>query len=66
MLPGNRKDGSNDPLEYLEEQGMKVNVLTDEEKEAFVDKTRDVYDEWVKSIGAELVEKAKSDMESVE
>ncbi|HKL13920.1 MAG TPA: DctP family TRAP transporter solute-binding subunit [Halanaerobiales bacterium] len=61
-----QEDGSNDPLEYLEEQGMKVNVLTDEEKEAFIEKTRDVHDEWVKTIGEDLVEKAKSDMESVE
>lgn len=59
-------DGSNDPIEYLRAQGMEVNVLTEEEKEVFVEKTRGVYDKWVKTIGEDLVEKAIKDKESVQ
>ncbi|MGM0602517.1 MAG: DctP family TRAP transporter solute-binding subunit [Bacillota bacterium] len=60
------EDGSNDPFRYLEEQGMKVNVLTDEEKELFREKTRPVYDKWVKTIGEDIVEDAVESKESVQ
>ena len=59
------EDGSNDPIEYLKEQGMKVNILTPEEKTVFKEKTQPVFNEWVDVIGEDLVEKAEADKESV-
>ncbi len=60
------EDGSNDPLKYLEAQGMKVNILTEDEKELFRDKTKPVYDKWVKTVGEDIVEDAVEDKKSVQ
>lgn len=59
------EDGSNDPLKYLEAQGMEVNVLTPEQRKVFREKTQPIYDRWIETIGEDVVEKAKEDMKSV-
>lgn len=50
------------PVKFMEEKGMTVNVLTPEDRQAFIDATRPVYDKWVKKIGPAVYEKARSDM----
>ncbi len=60
------EDGSNHPYKYLEEQGMKINILTAEEKAEFKAQTRGVYDKWKDIIGQNIVDKAESDIETAE
>lgn len=50
---------SNEMIEEIRAMGVEVTELTDEERQAFVDATRDVYDNWKDKIGAELVEMAE-------
>ncbi|MCM3691984.1 DctP family TRAP transporter solute-binding subunit [Neobacillus niacini] len=45
-------------LEKLKETGMKVNELTDEQRELFREAAKSVYDKYVPEIGEELVNKA--------
>jgi TRAP-type transport system periplasmic protein len=40
-----------DHIAYLKEQGMEVEVFTEEQKEAFKEATKPVYDEWKEKIG---------------
>ena len=51
-----------DPIAFLESKGMEVHQLTPEERAAFIEATRPVYDKWVQEIGPEVYEKAKTDM----
>jgi TRAP-type transport system periplasmic protein len=51
-----------DPIAYMEEKGMKVTRLSEEDRQAFEEATRPVYDEWVPKIGKALYETAKADM----
>lgn len=51
-----------DPVDFMERKGMHVNSLTDEERQAFIDATRSVYDQWVGKIGKDIFEKAKADL----
>ena len=46
----------------MESKGMEVHQLSDEEREAFIQATRSIYDKWVKDIGPDVYEKAKADM----
>ncbi len=55
------EDGSNNSIEFLKAQGMKVNILTDAEKKLFREKTRPVYDKWVEVVGEDLVQDAIDD-----
>jgi len=50
------------PVEYLEKKGTTVTFLTEEERQAFEDATRPVYDDWIPKIGKDLYETAKADM----
>ncbi|WP_316897592.1 DctP family TRAP transporter solute-binding subunit [Pseudodesulfovibrio indicus] len=50
------------PIAFLESKGMEVHMLTDEERAAFAEATRPLYDKWVKEIGPDLYEKAKADI----
>jgi tripartite ATP-independent transporter DctP family solute receptor len=50
------------PVEFLEEKGTSVTFLTEEERQAFEDATRPVYEEWIPKIGKDLYETAKADM----
>ncbi len=51
--------GKMEALDILKQHGMKVVVLTDQQKEAFRKETLDVYSKWKKKIGVELVEAAE-------
>ncbi len=51
-----------DPVAFVEEKGMTVTDLTDEQRKAFIEATKPLYDEWVDKIGQDLYEKAKADM----
>lgn len=46
-------------LKQIEASGVTVTSLTPEQRNAFVQATRPVYDKWSKTIGAELVKKAE-------
>ncbi len=51
--------GDNSAIEAVEALGVNVVRLTPEERQAFVDATRDVYAEWKTQIGDELVDMAE-------
>ncbi|WP_319584992.1 DctP family TRAP transporter solute-binding subunit [uncultured Pseudodesulfovibrio sp.] len=51
-----------DPIAFMEGKGMEIHMLTDEEREAFAQATRSVYDKWIQEIGPEVYEKAKADI----
>ena len=51
-------EGSTEAFDLLKSKGMDVTILTPNEMEAFKNKTKSVYDKWVKEIGAELVDAA--------
>jgi len=51
-----------DPIAFMESKGMEIHMLTDEEREAFSQATRPVYDKWIQEIGPEVYEKAKADI----
>jgi len=51
-----------DPAKFMESKGMTVTFLSDEERKAFIDATKSLYDKWVPKIGKDLYEKAKKDM----
>lgn len=46
--------------ELQENEGLKVNELTPEQKEKFIEATQSVYDEYEDEIGADLIEQAKA------
>ena len=47
-------------LKQIETAGVTVTTLTPEQRTAFVQATRPVYDKWSKTIGADLVKKAEA------
>ena len=51
-----------DPVKFAESKGMVVTNLTDEERNAFIEATKSLYEKWVPKIGKDLYEKAKKDM----
>ncbi|MEZ7196415.1 DctP family TRAP transporter solute-binding subunit [Pseudodesulfovibrio karagichevae] len=51
-----------DPIAFMKSKGMEIHMLTDEEREAFAQATRPVYDKWIQEIGPEVYEKAKADI----
>lgn len=52
-------DGDQSLIEEIKGYGVNVVTLTDEERQAFVDATRDVYADWKDKIGADLVNMAE-------
>ena len=48
-----------DYLEELKANGMEVNVLTDEQKQLFIDKSKQVYEKYEDVLGKDLIEKAR-------
>ena len=57
-----RKGLTGDDTSMIDEvkgYGVDVTTLTDEQRQAFVDKTRGVYDNWKQKIGADLVDMAE-------
>ncbi|MGM0562278.1 MAG: DctP family TRAP transporter solute-binding subunit [Pseudomonadota bacterium] len=51
-------------IDSIEEKGVEVTRLSDEERAAFVEATRGVYEEWTQEIGPDLVEKAEEAIEN--
>ena len=51
-----------DPVGYLEEKGVKVSFITDDNLHAFIEAAKPLYDKWIPKIGEEIYEKAKADM----
>lgn len=54
-----------DPYAYMQEQGMTVTRLTPEQIQEFYNATQKVRDDWTSKIGADLVQAATEDMNSV-
>ena len=52
-------DGDQSLIKEIEGHGVNVVTLTPEERQAFVDATRPVYDAWKVKIGADLVDMAE-------
>jgi len=52
-------DGDQSLIEEIKGYGVNVVTLTEEERRAFVDATRDVYDAWKDKVGADLVNMAE-------
>ncbi|WP_366654781.1 DctP family TRAP transporter solute-binding subunit [Fodinicurvata sp. EGI_FJ10296] len=46
-------------IEEIESEGVEITRLTEDERQAFVDATRGVYDEWSETIGQDLVTAAE-------
>ncbi|MDI5934468.1 DctP family TRAP transporter solute-binding subunit [Halomonas kalidii] len=47
-------------LADIQERGVNVTELTDDQHQAFVDATREVHDKWIPRIGEEIVEAARA------
>ena len=56
-------EGSTAAFDVLRKNGMEVTVLTPEQIKVFKDKTKPVFDKWVKEIGPELVKMAEKDIQ---
>lgn len=52
-------DGDTSLIDDIASHGVEIISLTDEERQAFVDATRPVYDAWKPKVGAELVDMAE-------
>ena len=50
----------NSVLKQIESSGVTVTSLSPQQRAAFVQATRPVYEKWAKSIGTELVKKAEA------
>lgn len=50
------------PIKFLEENGMTVTFLSDDQVKAFQEATKPVMEKWTKELGEGLIEKAKADM----
>jgi TRAP-type C4-dicarboxylate transport system substrate-binding protein len=51
-----------EPVKFMEEKGMTVTFLSDEERNAFMAATKPLYEKWVPKIGEGLYKQALSDM----
>jgi TRAP-type transport system periplasmic protein len=51
-----------EPVKFMESKGMTVTFLSDDERKAFIEATKPLYEKWVPKIGKELYNKALSDM----
>jgi TRAP-type C4-dicarboxylate transport system substrate-binding protein len=51
-----------DPVKFLEEKGMTVHFLSDDQVSAFQKATQGVYEKWIEAIGPDVYAKAKADM----
>ena len=50
------------PVKYMESKGMTVTFLSDDERNAFIEATKPLYEKWVPKIGEGLYKEAMSDM----
>jgi tripartite ATP-independent transporter DctP family solute receptor len=51
-----------EPVKYMEGKGMTVTFLTDDQRNAFIDATKPLYEKWVPKIGEGLYKQAMTDM----
>ncbi len=51
-----------DPIKYMQDKGMTITFLSDEERRAFIEATSALYDKWIPKIGKDIYKKALSDM----
>ena len=51
-----------EPVKFMESKGMTVTFLTDDERNAFIEATKPLYEKWVPKIGQELYKQAMADM----
>jgi tripartite ATP-independent transporter DctP family solute receptor len=51
-----------EPVKFLESKGMTVTFLSDEERDAFIEATKPLYDKWIPKIGEDVYKKALADM----
>jgi len=51
-----------EPVKFMESKGMTVTFLTDDQRNAFIDATKPLYEKWVPKIGQELYKQAMADM----
>jgi tripartite ATP-independent transporter DctP family solute receptor len=51
-----------EPVKFLESKGMTVTFLSDEERNAFIEATKPLYEKWVPKIGEDVYKKALADM----
>jgi tripartite ATP-independent transporter DctP family solute receptor len=51
-----------EPVKFMESKGMTVTFLTDDERNAFIDATKPLYEKWVPKIGQALYKQAMADM----
>jgi len=51
-----------EPVKHMESKGMTVTFLSDDERNAFIEATRPLYDKWIPKIGEGLYKQALSDM----
>lgn len=51
-----------EPVKFMEQKGMTVTFLSDEERDAFIEAIEPIYQKWVPKIGEEVYKKAQADM----
>jgi len=51
-----------EPVKFMESKGMTVTFLSDEERNAFIEATKPLYEKWIPKIGEGLYKKALADM----
>jgi len=51
-----------EPVKFMESKGMTVTFLSDDQRNAFIEATKPLYEKWVPKIGEELYKQAMADM----
>jgi len=51
-----------EPVKFMESKGMTVTFLSDDERNAFIEATKPLYEKWIPKIGEGLYKKAMADM----
>jgi TRAP-type C4-dicarboxylate transport system substrate-binding protein len=51
-----------EPIKFMESKGMTVTFLTDDQRNAFIEATKPLYEKWVPKIGQALYKQAMADM----
>jgi tripartite ATP-independent transporter DctP family solute receptor len=51
-----------EPVKFMESKGMTVTFLSDDERNAFIEATKPLYEKWIPKIGEGLYNKALADM----
>jgi tripartite ATP-independent transporter DctP family solute receptor len=51
-----------EPVKFMESKGMTVTFLTDDQRHAFIEATKPLYEKWIPKIGQALYKQAMADM----